>query len=829
MSNIPEVDVQRRRKGERPTQQAQAPVRRGSQGSQSGQSGSDQSGGGGFLGGGGGGGGLPGGGLLGGGGGKVGCGGVILLLLAVAAYVLFSGGGGLLGGTGAPSGDQQPVDQQPLDLPPAQNTQPTQLRATPTPRATLPPSTGKAGTWLVMLYQDGDDQALEEDIQFDMNEVERAGSTDKVTVVAQIDRFRGGFTGNDNFNSTRRYLVTHDEDLNTIGSEMLADLGEANMADGATLVDFATWAMQTYPADHYALILSDHGMGWPGGWSDPAPGATDPGRAPLVSMNQEDSLYLSEIDDALAQVQSATGVEKLDLIGLDACLMSQLEVYTMLQPYAHYAVASEETEPGLGWAYASFLEQLGSNPAMDGAALASAVVDAYIDRDERVVDDQARQEFLSQSGSTGGFFGVSRVSAEQLAGQLVQGVTLTAVNLDELGGLTTRFNAFAYAMQNIDQQAVASARNYAQSYTSIFGRQVPPSYIDLGHFVQLVAKQANDSSITQAASGVLDALGRVVIAERHGQNKPGSTGLAIYFPNSTLYRSPYTGMQSYTIIAERFTRASLWDDFLVYHYNDRTFKADAAEPVTPSSGGVTRAPGSGDITISQMTASAKTVSPGNSIQISAVVSGNNVGYVMLFTGIYDAQSNSIYVADTDYLESAETAQLNDVFYPVWPAGGTFKLNFDFEPLLFSITDGSQSTLALFNPVAYGASADQAVYAVEGKYTFSGSGEQRKAEMLFKGGKLFQVFGFQGSDTAAAPSEITPAAGDSFTVAQKWMELDSSGQVTQIVYEDGDTLTFTDAGFQWEQVYAPAGDYLVGFIVSDLDGNLSQAYTQIKVQ
>ena len=34
----------------------------------------------------------------------------------------------------------------------------------------------------------------------------------------------------------------------------------------ATLVDFAVWAMKTYPAKRYALILSDHGAGWVGGW-----------------------------------------------------------------------------------------------------------------------------------------------------------------------------------------------------------------------------------------------------------------------------------------------------------------------------------------------------------------------------------------------------------------------------------------------------------------------------------------------------------------------------------------------------------------------------------
>jgi hypothetical protein len=284
---------------------------------------------------------------------------------------------------------------------------------------------------------------------------------------------------------------------------------------------------------------------------------------------------------------------------------------------------------------------------------------------------------------------------------------------------------------------------------------------------------------------VLTSLNQVVIAERHGKTKPGSTGIAIDFPNSTLYRSPYTGMQSYTILAERFSRASLWDDFLVYHYSDREFAADAVEPVVPSSGGITRAPGSGNITISELTASANSVTPGESIQLSAVISGNNVGYITYFAGIYDAASSSIYVADTDYLESAQTAELNGVYYPVWPESDSFRINLDWEPTLFSITDGTQSSLALFNPVSFGARAEDAVYAVEGTYTF--------------------------------------------TIAQKWMEVDSSGAVSQTVYEDGDTLTMTDVGFAWEQVYAPAGQYIVGFMVSDLDGNLKQAFTQVTVQ
>lgn len=461
------------------------------------------------------------------------------------------------------------------------------------------------------------------------------------------------------------------------------------MADGDTLVDFVTWAVDASPSDHYVLILSDHGMGWPGGWSDPSPGGRDSGSAPLIQQLREDSIYLAELDDALAQIQKNTRIEKFDLIGMDACLMSQLEVYSMLQPYTRYAVASEETEPGLGWAYSAFISLLVYDPGISTAELATNIVETYINQDERIVDDQARNEFLQQNSSTGGFFGFSRVSASQLASQFEQNITLTAVDLEALPALNESFNDFAYALQSIDQRTVASARSYTQSYTSIFGRQVPPSYIDMGHFVQMAAKYSNNAAVQRAADDVMEALGDAVIAERHGKGKSGSTGIALYFPNSSLYKSPTTGIQSYTQLAKRFTQVSLWDDFMGFHYANRAFDADAYESVIPSTGSITRAPGSGAITITNLDTSTQTVSPGDSIQFSADIDGENVGYVYFFTGLYDSDSNSILVADTDYLESPETQSLNNVYYPVWPEGVSFRMNFEWDPVLFSITDGSQ--------------------------------------------------------------------------------------------------------------------------------------------
>ncbi len=53
------------------------------------------------------------------------------------------------------------------------------------------------------------------------------------------------------------------------------------------------------------LILYDHGMGWPGGWSDPAPGGRgDPSVA--LSAQLGDELYLMEMDAALEEIRART-------------------------------------------------------------------------------------------------------------------------------------------------------------------------------------------------------------------------------------------------------------------------------------------------------------------------------------------------------------------------------------------------------------------------------------------------------------------------------------------------------------------------------------------
>jgi hypothetical protein len=116
-------------------------------------------------------------------------------------------------------------------------------------------------------------------------------------------------------------------------------------------------------------------------------------------------------------------------------------------------------------------------------------------------------------------------------------------------------------------------------------------------------------------------------------------------------------------VAQRFAQDSLWDDFLAYHYTGQGFARGSAQAVAPAQLPV-RAPGAGAVTVGPNEKSGDVARPGEPITLRAVVDGPNVGYIYFFTGFYDRGTNSIFVADQDYLE-APGHVVDGVYYPDW--------------------------------------------------------------------------------------------------------------------------------------------------------------------
>ncbi len=138
-------------------------------------------------------------------------------------------------------------------------------------------------------------------------------------------------------------------------------LGQLDTTIPSTLSDFIRWGVKNYPADRYILLLWDHGAG-------PVYGFGYDEFQPSTS-----TLTLDEIQIALRD-----GGVYFDLIGMDCCLMSSIEVCCALYDFCDYTLLSEDFEPGCGWSHTGWLSALAKNPAIKTPDLAKIAIDDTI-------------------------------------------------------------------------------------------------------------------------------------------------------------------------------------------------------------------------------------------------------------------------------------------------------------------------------------------------------------------------------------------------------------------------------------------------------------------
>lgn len=685
--------------------------------------------------------------------------------------------------------------------------------------------------WLVMLYQNADDEVLEGDIFTDLNEAELVGSTDAVTIVSQIDRYDGAFDGDGNWTTARRFLVTQDDDLATLGSEELDDLGEVDSGAPETLVDFAVWAIEHYPAQKYALILSDHGAGWVGGWNDNAP-------------EEGSSFTINDIDQALAVILAETGVEQFEFVGFDACLMSSVEALAGVAPYARYSVASQEVEPAIGWAYSQFLGSLADNPGQSGRELAETIVETYIVGDVRIQNDEARSDYVMQN------YGIEEeVSAEELAQEEIKNVTLTAIDLGKVANLMDALNEFAYALNDADPAAVARARTYAQSFESVFGEDAPSPYLDLGNFAALAAEFAGSDDLNAALEILGKAYQAAILAEMHGEGRPGATGFSIFFPTPELLVGVGTedSEMSYTAYASRFAGASLWDDFLAAYYTGTAVDPDTADPalMNPDTAAeadledyaapllakpedVSANEVASDLSMTPLKVSDDEITAGETTELSTQITGEEIGYIYFEVTRYDEETDSYILEEMDFIAADDTVEFEDIYYPAWTEDDLAEFIFVWEPTIYSLSDGETEAFALFEPAVYGMGAEDGEYDVRGIYTFADSGEERAATMVFDGNLEYKsLLTFTNADGSGAPRAMAPQAGDTFTIIEQRYELDEDGE--WVVNENlGETLTFGDQPFAVTAYESYPGEYSLGITVTDLYDNAVTEYATVYV-
>lgn len=233
-----------------------------------------------------------------------------------------------------------------------------------------------------------------------------AGSTPQVKLAALYDKPMGA----------TRHLI------GPPGQQDEESLGNFDSGDPDALLETVKWAFERHPARRYGLVLWSHGSGYwtheelkkialevhaahgemvtpereaavRAGSAERAAGersmalfrttlrrilapASSAERAILYDDGTAHSVDTLELQRVMRAIQAFIG-QPLDLLGMDACLMGNLEVAYQVRDAVGCLVASEELVPGTSWPYPAILSALQAQPEMSAADLAKLIVARY--------------------------------------------------------------------------------------------------------------------------------------------------------------------------------------------------------------------------------------------------------------------------------------------------------------------------------------------------------------------------------------------------------------------------------------------------------------------
>ncbi|MBQ8821409.1 MAG: peptidase C11 [Lachnospiraceae bacterium] len=255
---------------------------------------------------------------------------------------------------------------------------------------------------------------------------------------------------------------------------LVEDAGAVSMTNPSTLTSFIQWCDQNFPANRNQLIFWDHGGGSISGFGYDE------------KFKTSGSMNLAEINEALKAAEVS-----FDFIGFDACLMATLETALMLTPYADYLIASEETEPGVGWYYTDWLSSLAQDTSMPTIEIGKNIVDDFVD-----------------------------TCAAKCRGQKT---TLSVVDLAELEmTIPEELKAFSKSASELIQNDEYKTVSDARYNTREFAQSSAIDQVDLVHLAQNMG--------TQEGEKLADALLSTVKYNRTSGNMTNAYGLSIYFP-----------------------------------------------------------------------------------------------------------------------------------------------------------------------------------------------------------------------------------------------------------------------------------------------------------
>ena len=215
--------------------------------------------------------------------------------------------------------------------------------------------------------------------------------------------------------------------------------------------------------------------------------------------------------------------------------MGMLGTAYALREIATVLVASEELEPGSGWQYDRLLRRIMTlGDQLTAESLAAAIVEAY------------RLTYEDTNPTT-------TMSAVRLA------------KIPQLSSLVSSWATAAEAAKTVEFDRIRQARSKCLSYA--------PRYklhgIDLGRFLDVVARNSENESLKERANRAGQALRDAVMATYAGHDRAGdfgSSGLAIYFPpdfDAWMDDVDHEGyLESNQVQPVQFVTDHSWDNFL---------------------------------------------------------------------------------------------------------------------------------------------------------------------------------------------------------------------------------------------------------------------------
>jgi hypothetical protein len=389
--------------------------------------------------------------------------------------------------------------------------------------------TSGTAAWTCLFYFDGDNNLADfNEMLTNLEFLQRVGSTDEVHMVCLLDR-----NGPDD--SKVLYINKGSMDEIPLSEVDSTWTNEVNMGDPVTLTTMAKWTFDTYPAEHYIVLLSNHGGGWRGlCWDDTSDG---------------DNLDLADLKLSMAELKTYLG-RKLDILATEACLVGMIEFAYAIQDYTDYFIGSQAfsygaentTEGGLvigNWQYDIMWGKLVEYPGMTPKQLCQVIIDNFQEYGPwRMLPDIPKTESSD---------------------------TLSVIETAYVNDVVVAVDEFAAALRTvfpIRRERVMSALQVTEQFSGQLDF-IGISYysnIDLWDFANKVSSIMALNDVRNSAARVKTAVDTAVIFERHGNDPTegdhvNAHGLSIYMPQrSTEYNNKYDNID--------FAKDTEWDEFI---------------------------------------------------------------------------------------------------------------------------------------------------------------------------------------------------------------------------------------------------------------------------